>query len=175
MLKLQNPIVAVPLKFGAISSALSILMFLITYWMGKNPLIDLKFFDFLILPIFLFFAMKDFKDYRNKGILHFWQGMTVGVISYLTLAVFSALFISIFLNFIDAQLLDLYITDRLEMIDLKKEEIIAEMGEGTYDKSRTDILNTSASILSLDDFLKKCLIGLMLTIPIAVILRRREL
>ncbi len=143
--------------------------------MGKNPLIDIKFFDFIILPIFLFFAMKDFRDYRNNGILHFWQGMTIGVLSYLTLAVFSAIFIVLFLNFIDVELVDLYITDRIEIIDLKKEEMINQMGEETYNRSRIDVLNTSSSILSLDDFLKKCLIGLTLTIPIAVILRRREI
>ncbi len=172
---LKNSLVAVPLKYGASGAALSILMFIITYWMGRNPLIDLKFFDFLILPIFLFFSMKDYKDYRNNGILHFWQGMTVGVLTYVNLALLSGIFIILFLDFFDHQLVDLYITDRLEIIDLKKDEMISHMGEGTYNQSREDIENTSSAILALDDFLKKCLIGLTLTIPIAVILRRREL
>ncbi len=175
MLKIDNPLISVPLKFGTIAGGLSILMFLIAYWMGKNPLIDLRFFDFLILPVFLFFSMKYFKDYKNNGILHFWQGMTVGVLNYVVLAVLSAIFIIFFLNFINAQLVDFYIIDRLEIIDLKKKEIVSEMGEGTYNQTRSDIGNTSATILALDDFLKKCLIGLTLTIPIAVILRRPEL
>lgn len=172
---LKNPLIAVPLKYGIIGGALSILMFLITYWMGKNPLIDLKFFDFLILPVLLFLSMKDFKEYRNNGILHFWHGMTVGVLNYITMAAISAVFIIFFLNFIDAQLVDLYVIDRLEMIDFKKDEMVAQMGEETYLKSRSDIEDTSSGILALDDFLKKCLVGLTLTIPIAVILRRREL
>jgi len=175
MIKIQNPLIAVPLKFGLIGGSLSILMFLITYWVGKNPLIDLKFFDLIILPIFLFFTMKEYRDFRNRGFLQFWQGMTVGVLNYLIIALLSAFFIFLFLNFIDNQLVDLYISDRIEIIDLKKEEMISQMGEETYNKSRNDVLNTSAFILAFDDFLKKCLIGLTLTIPIAVILRRREL
>ena len=175
MQTLKNPLVSVPLKFGAIGGGISMIMFLLAYVMGKNPLIDLKFFDFIIIPIFLFFAMKEFRDYRNGGIIHFWQGMSIGVINYVTLAVISALFIVVFLHFFDSGLVDLYVSDRLQILELKKEEMIDQMGESTYNQSEIDIRNTSAVILSLDDFLKKCLIGLTLTIPIAVILRRREI
>lgn len=172
---ITHPIATVPLKFGTIGGALTILMFLITYWMGKNPIIDLGFFDFIILPIFIFFSMKEFRDYRNERILHFWQGMTVGVISYLAIATISAMFILLFLTAIDPGLLDAYITDRIEIIDLKKAELVDQMGEETYTKTRQDTFNTSAGILSLDDFIKKCLIGFTLTIPMAVLLRRRQL
>ena len=107
--------------------------------------------------------------------MHFWQGMTIGVLNYLTLAVLSAIFTLIFLSFIDSQLIDLYIEDRVTIIDLKKEELIEQMGEETYVKSREDVLSISSGVLALDDFLKKCLIGFTLTIPLSVLLRRRAL
>ena len=171
----KNPLVNVPLKFGTLGGGLVILMFIITYFLGKNPLIDLKFFDFIIIPIFIFFSLKEFRDFRNGGILHFWQGMTIGVLNYLALAVLSAIFTLVFLSFIDSQLIDLYIEDRVTIIDLKKEELIEQMGEETYVKSREDVLSISSGVLALDDFLKKCLIGFMLTIPLSVLLRIRAL
>ena len=67
------------------------------------------------------------------------------------------------------------LAEKLGEKPLKKDEMILEMGEETYLRGREDIKNTTSFILSLDDFLRKCLIGLTLTIPIAVILRRREL
>ncbi len=172
---IKNPLVATPLKFGLLGGSMTILMFMITYWMDKHPLIDMKFFDFIIIPIFIFFSLKEFRDFQNGGILHFWQGMTLGVINYLLVAVISALFILVFLNLIDPILIDSYINDRLGIIDLKKEDLISQMGEETYQKSREDTLNITAGILALDDFLKKCLIGLTLTIPMSVLLRRRAL
>ncbi|MEQ9424785.1 MAG: DUF4199 domain-containing protein [Cyclobacteriaceae bacterium] len=172
---LKNPLFGVPIKFGTIGGAMFILMFCITYGIDKNPLIDLKFFDFILIPIFLFTAMKEYKDYRNNGILHFWQGMTVGVGTYLLMAAVSAFFVTIFLTLIDPAVIDQYISSRLEMLEGKQAEMVEMMGQSTYTKTRDDLINTSAGILALDDFLKKCLIGLLLTIPIAVILRRREL
>ncbi|MDA1121586.1 MAG: DUF4199 domain-containing protein [Bacteroidetes bacterium] len=73
---IKNPLISVPLKFGLIGSGLFMAMFLVTYFIEKNPLIDLKLFDFILIPIFLFTAMKQYRDYANDNILHFWQGMT---------------------------------------------------------------------------------------------------
>ena len=91
----KKPLTQVPVKYGVIASALLALLFMVLYSMGKHPLFVPLFLDIrlLMLPIFMFIAMKDFRDSQNGGVLHFWQGLTVGFITFTTVAVFTSLFI----------------------------------------------------------------------------------
>ena len=58
---------------------------------------------------------------------------------------------------------------------MKKEEFIQQFSEQLYNESYALNLLTTSLKMGFDDFLKKAGIGFLLTIPIAVILRRREL
>jgi len=107
---IRNQLVNVPVKFGLIGSGLFMLMFVITHYIGKNPLIDLKIFDFILIPIFLFAAMKEFRDFRNNKILHFWQGMTVGFLTFMSIGILSGFFIFIALEYIRPSFLPEYIS-----------------------------------------------------------------
>lgn len=173
MKKLQ-PIYAVPLKFGLVGGAMSVLLFAGIYFFGKNPLIVYRQFDFgfLLLPLFLFFSIREFRDFGNNGELRFWQGMTVGFLTYMIIAFISALFVWAFITFVDDQLLAGYIGDRLRLITMMKEEMIAQMGEAIYDRTYMEVQGITAVEVAVDEFLKKIFIGLFLTILISVFLRK---
>lgn len=170
---MKNQLIAVPLRFGSIAGLLVIGLFLTLYFLESNPLIEARIVDLVLIPLFLFFGLKDFRDYRNEGILHYWQGMTVGVILYLLMALISAVWILIFLEIIDPQLLVDYIANRQELLMESKARVIDQMGEETFIRSQEELNSISAWDLALDDFLKKSIIGLMLTIMISIILRKR--
>jgi hypothetical protein len=169
---LKNKLVAVPLQYGMIGGAVVILLFLIFYFLDRNPLINIKMVDPVILSIFIFFALKEFRDRYNNRHLHFWQGMTAGVINYLTIAVISAIFILLITVIIDTDMTTKYIEGRVELLNENKQTLIDTMDEETYFEALAGVKGTTGFDLALDDFLKKSIIGLFLTIIIAVILRK---
>ena len=116
--------------------------------------------------------MKEFRNKFNDRKLHFWQGISGGVINYLTVAVISAVFIYIMTVVIDPELTTKYIESRLVLLEENRETLIDTINEETYHQTVAGIKETTATDLALDDFLKKSLIGLFLTIIIAVILRK---
>lgn len=170
---MKNQLIAVPVRFGTIAGGLTIILFLVLFLMDVNPLIESRIVDLVLIPIFLYFGLKDFRDYRNGGILHYWQGMTVGVIIYLLMALISSIWILSFLELISPDLLVKYILDRTELLESSKLQIIEQMGEQTFLDSKAELQDITAFDLALDDFLKKSIIGLMLTIMISVILRKK--
>ena len=101
---LKNNLIAVPMRYGAIGGGMVILLFIVFYFLDLDPLVNIKIIDVFILAIFIFFALKDFRDRYNNRQLHFWQGMTGGVINYLTIALVSAIFILVMTVIIDPEL-----------------------------------------------------------------------
>lgn len=169
---LDNKLVAVPLKYGLIGGVVVILLFLIFYFLNLNPLVNIKMVDIFILTIFILFALKEFRDRYNNRQLHFWQGMTGGVINYLTIAITSAIFILIMTVIIDPDMTTKYIESRIALLHENKQTLIDTMDEKTYIDTVAGVKGTTGFDLALDDFLKKSIIGLFLTIIISVILRK---
>ncbi len=128
-------------------------------------------FGFLLIPIMVFFAIKDFKENHNKGELRFWQGMTAGFVTYSTIAVGSAIFIWIFLS-LEEQVLQGYIADRLQLLMENRAEFESTLGEDLYKEQVRKMNATTPGVMAWDDFWKKLSIGLFLTILISVILRK---
>ena len=169
---MQNNLVAIPLKYGILGGSIVILLILIFYFLDLNPLVNIKVADLLLLSIFIFFSLKEFRDRYNDRRLHFWQGMTGGVINYLTIAVISAVFILLLTVIIDPEVTTKYIEGRIELLNENRQTLIDTMDEETYLKAVAGVQETTGLDLALDDFLKKTIIGLFLTIIIAVILRK---
>lgn len=169
---LKNRIVSVPMKYGGIGGGLTIILFLIFYFLGRNPLIEVKYFDIPFLAIFIFFSIKEFKDRYNNRELHFWQGISGGTLTYLTIAVISFLFILILIVVIDPGITTNYIESRVALLNENKESLIEAIDKQAYFDALEGVKKTTALDLAFDDFLKKSIIGLFLTIVIAVILRK---
>jgi len=148
------------------------LLFLIFYFLDLDPLVNIKIIDLFLLAIFIFFALKEFRDRYNDRHLHFWQGMTGGMISYLSLAILSALFIFIMTVIIDPELTTKYIESRIALLMENRQTLVDQMDEDTFVRAIEGVRETTGIDLALDDFLKKSIIGLFLTIIIAVILRK---
>lgn len=169
----MNPLIKIPARFGIAGVVISGLLFLVLYWVGKNPLVYSRPWDFgfLMIPVMVFFGMKDFKNH-NGGELRFWQGMTSGFVIYCIIAAGSAFFLWNFLTWGDPTVLDGYIADRLHLLDENKAQFEHTLGPELYKQQIQKMKETSAWVVAMDDFWKKLSIGLFLTILIAVILRK---
>ena len=170
----MNPLVKIPARYGIAGVIISGLLFLVLYWLGKNPLVYSRPWDFgfLLIPIMIFFGTKDFKDNHNGGELRFWQGMTSGFVTYTVIALGSALFLWNFLTWADPEVLQGYIADRLQLLEDNQEQFEQTLGPELYKQQLVKMKETTAWVVAVDDFWKKLSIGLFLTILIAVILRK---
>ena len=170
----MNALLKIPARYGIAGVIIQGLLFLTLYWLGKNPLVYSRPWDFgfLMIPVMIFFGMKDFKDHHNGGELRFWQGMTSGFVIYTVIALGSAFFLWNFLTWGDASVLDGYIADRLQLLADNREQFEQTLGPELYQQQIVKMKETSAWVVAVDDFWKKLSIGLFLTIIIAVILRK---
>lgn len=159
-------------KYGTAGGGILVSLFLILYFSNESPLLYAKLIDVIILLILLVFAIREYRDIYNGGKMHFWQGMSIGILSYLLMAIISAVFIYIMTAIVDPNLLSHYIESRIAMLHENKDTLIATIDEKAYVNSLEGVKNTTAFDLALDDFLKKTFAGLIVTIAISVILRK---
>ncbi len=170
----KNPLVGVPMRYAIVGVFLYGTLFLLLYFMDYNPLVAGRPWDFgfLLIPVMIFFSIKDFKSNHNHGELRFWQGMTCGFITYAGIALGAAFFIYLFLSFGDPDILAGYIADRVQLIEGGKQQIVDQLGEDIYHTQLEKMGQTSALVVAIDDFWKKLAIGLFLTILTAALMRK---
>jgi len=171
---MKKPLLAVPLKFGALASGLLMLLFIVLFYANRHPLgipivLDVR---LLILPLFMFLAMKEFRDVRNNNSMHFWQGLTVGAITFMLLGVLMAVFLVLF-SAVDPDFLASYINERLTLIADYKLQLIEQLVEETLKYQLAKLPLTTSFDLAIDYFLKTTMIGIVLNIIIAIILRKQ--
>lgn len=154
---------ATGLKYGLAAGAIAVVLFLVLWGLEEQPLDSLRFFDFILIPLFLYFTLKELRDYRMGGRLLYWQGMTAGLVCYLTLAVISALFILIFISYADTALLVAHKQENLKVLEEDPQKWIEQVGKQAYEQALLEVKQLTAQDLAIDDFLKKALIGLFFT------------
>jgi hypothetical protein len=159
----RKPLLTTGLKYGAAGGVIAIGLFLALWLMNENPLDSLRMFDFILIPLFVFFTLKEVRDYHYQGRLLYWQGMTAGFVCYISLAAVSAIFIYIFLSFADTALLIRHQQENLAVLMDDPQKWIEQVGQQAYTKALEEIKELTALDLALDDFLKKVLIGLFIT------------
>ena len=174
MKPIKNPILGIPLKYGLIGGGLVIGLILFLYLMDKNPLSNARYSDLFVLLIFILFAIKEFRDVYNNKVLHFWQGLSVGMITALTIAILSSVCIAV-ICIADPNLLPAFVSEKIEFVNQNKASLIETIDERAYSDTIRGLKETTITDMALDDFLKKTLIGLILSIIISLIFRKKPI
>ena len=162
------------LKFALLAGVFMIVIYHLSFWLGVNPQIDLGhlFVDLVLIGLFVFFAEKDYKTYKNDGILHFWQGMTIGFIVY---AIGSAVFLlgqTIYYNF-DADAVINYQSAATKFLEERSEIFIDKFGEDMYQLQLEEIQHVTKWDLIQESTVKKIIAGFFITPVISIILRKQ--
>jgi len=168
----QKYFLKIALKYGLTGALLYVVALVVLYQIGSNPIMSNTLSGILVLILFVFFAVKEFRDIYNNKQLHFWQGLLLGTATYLIIAVISACFYYIYLSYINQELLINIQEIQREFLADNKVDMIEERGEAWYQESFDMIDNITVMDLAWDDFLRKAGIGVFVTIIISVILRR---
>tara|TARA_B100001245_G_scaffold180745_1_gene138870 strand:- start:1137 stop:1649 length:513 start_codon:yes stop_codon:yes gene_type:complete len=162
------------LKFALLAGVFMIVIYHLSFWLGVNPQIDLGhlFVDLVLIGLFVFFAEKDYKTYKNDGILHFWQGMTIGFIVY---AIGSAVFLlgqTIYYNF-DADAVINYQSAATKFLEERSDIFIEKFGQDMYQLQLEEIQHVTKWDLIQESTVKKIIAGFFITPVISIILRKQ--
>lgn len=165
----------VSLKYAAISGIFLVALYHVSFLLGSNPLIDVShlIFDLIILGLFIFFAEKEFKSYKNGGFLHFWQGMSIGFFVY---AISSAIFIiaQIIYFSLDADAVTNYQEAAVLFLNEKGDVFKEQFGEEGFKEELKEIANVTKWDLIFASSIKKMLAGFFITPVISIILRKQS-
>lgn len=163
------------LKYGAVCGTFLIAAFLIAVFLDSNPFVDIRHLgvDVIIMSLFIYFATVDYKKSINEGVLHFWQGMSIGFIVYLLGSLIFVVYLSIHFQ-IGPDLLDTYVLDATRYLEERSAVYIEKFGEDQYQDQLDAIKMIKPGELTLSSIMKKLIAGLFVTPVISIILRNNK-
>jgi len=158
-------------QFGALGGLLSGLSFYVLSLFHSDPTNLNLVFGYLITPITVFLAIKFFKDYSNEGYLSFSEGMSVGAVSFLLLAILST---GIIWGVIESSpsLFSAIQTAKWAALEKNKEVIISQVGLASFEVTQTNLKGMTAWDVALNDGIWKIIPGMFFNIIISIILRK---
>jgi hypothetical protein len=168
------PIIRLPEFYGFIGGILGFVLILILYYIDRHPFLITVLFDFRVplFGIFIYFILKELRDYYFNGLLFFWQAMIACFLFVITFAAFTSLLIWIFaLNVPDFVIQ--YVELTTNQLKAFPRETVEQIGKDVYEKNLAMLPATAASDLALLYFVQCFGIGFFVSIILSVILRRQ--
>lgn len=173
-MKKPSPLVIISARFGAFAAFLSVAAMTLMYYLGRHPLMVAPFLDFRIIlyGIFIFFSLKEYREFHKNGVLYFWQGMIGSFIVVATAAMLGSILIRIFgsveINFIPS-----YITAMTEYLEAFPEADIKRLGRENFERNLSELQSTNISQIASLYIAQSFGIGLFISIILSVILRKQ--
>lgn len=158
-------------QFGALGGIFSCSSFFILSLFNEDPTNLNLVFGYLITPIAVYLAIRFFKDYKNKGFLSFAEGMTIGAVTYVLLALLSTLGIWLILEG-NSELFATIQQAKSAVLEASKVAIVAQVGQESYDLTKVNIQSMSPWDVALNDGIWKIIPGMFFSIIISIILRK---
>lgn len=167
-------LVRIPLRYGVIGGVLGFVLVVVLYYIDRHPFMIKVIFDFRValFAVFLFFVLRELRDYHFGGLLFFWQGLIASWLFVLTYAIIASSLIWLFaLNV--PEFVRQYIELATNLVKGYSKEDIAQMGTEAYEKSLALLPSTTGFSLAMLYLVQCLIIGLFISIIISVILRRQ--
>ena len=169
---MNRAILNVGFKYGAISGVLSVLLFFAVVLLGDNPLLATKWFDYVVTPVFIYLAVKEFKRYENGGFLLFWQGASVGFVTYVVSGLIFILVAYGYLSTAGEVWMADYRQHQVELLEENREGAVEEMGEANYARALQNLPNESVAMVLGENIFHKLRIGILFTLAIVLVQRK---
>ena len=162
------------LKYSVLCGIFLIGLFFISINFGSNPLVDLRhfIFDIGVFFLFIFFAGKEYKDFRNEGYLHFWQGISIGFIVLIPAVImFSLAFFVIFET--NVELIEGYRESTKALLLDNKEIFLEKFSQEQMEEQLAAVDEITTTQLLFSTFWKKIGAGFLVTPVVSIILRKK--
>jgi hypothetical protein len=170
----KSPLLKIPFRYGLVGGVIGSIVIAVLYFIGRHPFLLPVVFDFRIIlfAVFIFFSLKELRDYYLQRLLFFWQGMVGSYVFIITSALIGSVFTWCFAEW-NHNFLPSYIENKQAQLISYKEEFITSIGVDAYNEQLSRLPLTSPLVLAEDYFLKSMIIGLFLAIIITAILRKQ--
>ena len=161
-------------RYGSVAGVLAFILLVIMYYVGRHPLVVAPYLDFriLLLGIFIFFTLKEFRDYEQGGALYFSQAMLGGLAVVVITSGITALLIVLF-GLVEKDFVTDYVVQVTKYLKTFSKADIDRIGKDIYERNLTDLPATNVFELAISYFFKGILIGFFVNIILSVILRRQ--
>src|SRR5688572_18489742 len=172
-MKKPSPLISIGLQWGALSGALTIVLVIAMYYIGRHPLMISPFMDFriLLLGVCIFFSLKELRDGHQKGALHFFQGMIASFIMVVVAATVASILLMAFCS-IESSFIPSYVTAMTAYLKTFPPEDIARIGKDVYDRNLEQLPATNSKQIASLYFMQSLMIGFFVSIILSVILRK---
>jgi Protein of unknown function (DUF4199) len=168
------PLVRLPMKYGILGGVLSLAFAISFYYLGKHPFWIFPLFDIrvFLIAIFLFFSLREVRDYFFEGILYFWQGLGGSLVYLISMVFSSVLGLIAFVTYQPKFLID-YKEQGLQQIKGLSPDAIKQIGQPAVDELLKTLPNYTLAEMASKYASQTLIIGIFITIIISVILRRQ--
>jgi hypothetical protein len=166
--------VSVPIKYGSIAGLFGSALMIGLYYMDRHPFLIPVYVDsrLILFGVFIFFTLREIRDYRQAGILYFWQGIFASFIFTCTFAILSSLILIIFMWAVP-EFLSSYIALSVQQLKLLPPQVIESIGKDVYNRNLELLPATNLADLAFLYFWQSFMISLFISIILSVILRRQ--
>lgn len=161
-------------RYGLVAGALSFILMIVMYYLGRHPLLIAPYLDFRILlfSILLFFGLKEFRDYHQHGVLYFWQAMIGSAVVVAVASVISSIGLQVF-GMIDKDFVSTYVSQMVSYLQTFSKEDVERIGKDVFERNINQLPTTNISVLAITYFAQGLGIGFFVSIILSVILRRQ--
>lgn len=169
----MSPLFKVSFRYGLLAGIIGSALVIGLYYMGRHPFLIPVYMDFRIIlfGVFMFFTLREVRDYYQNGVLYFWQGFISCFLFTVTYAVLSSGVLMVFIYAVPKFLSD-YVDLSLKQLNSLPTEVIDSIGREVYEKNLELLPKTDALDLASLYLLQCFLISLFLSIILSVTLRK---
>src|SRR5688500_15218813 len=141
----MNPLVKVPLRYGVLAGIIGSGLLVALNYMGRHPFLIPVYLDFRIFlfGVFIFFALRELRDYCQQGVLYFWQGFIASFLFTVCYAIISSAFIVVFIYLVP-EFLTNYVRLQTEQLESLSPEVIESIGKEVYERNLELLPSTNA-------------------------------
>ena len=162
------------LLYGGILVVFLALGFTGLYLAGQHPVIMGRYLQFILPPAFAFLMLRVFKEQWNGGLLHFWEGMTMGFLYALTIGIGTGFVAYIFVAWVDPELMVQWKALLVEQTELQKQKMGDDFSDTAYTTTLEAIQSATPANIFQDWILKMGGVGLFATSFITIFMRKTE-
>ncbi len=161
-------------RYGTVSGVLAFVLLIISYYLGRHPMLISPLLDFRILlfGIFIFFALREFREFYQEGMLSFSQGM-MGALVLVFVSSLITSFAIVGFGMWEEGFVKMFIAQSLEYLKTYPKEDIERIGKEIYQRNFEHLPATNIAELARKYFSQGSIIGFFVSIIISVILRQQ--
>jgi hypothetical protein len=170
----MTPLIKVSVRYGVLAGIIGAGLLTALYYLDRHPFLIPVYLDFRIIlfGVFIFFTLREIRDYHQNGVLYFSQGIFASLLFTISFTLVAAGFVIVFAELVPAFLAD-YIRLQSEQIRALPREVIDSIGKDVYERNLAMLPTTNGYDLGQLYSLQSFLISLFISIILSVTLRRQ--